>query len=116
MAVNKPITISYASPASPDAVSFNTIWIMTLDGEPPTGFPVEAYLSISQKQRRRLLLSLEHGLTWNDTDKSVHVLIRNGQLSFIRDDSEMDYEFWIVWDNTNLQRIAYGTVLAVRVD
>ncbi|WP_140419333.1 hypothetical protein [Sphingobium sp. Z007] len=116
MAVNKPITISYATPASDDAVSFNTIWVITLNGVSPTGSPVEAYLSISQNHRRKLLLSLENGLTWNDTDKSVHVLIRNGQLSFIRDDSEMGYEFWIVWDNTNLQRIAYGTVTAVRVD
>lgn len=116
MAVNKPFTINYATPASPDAVSFNALWFITLSDAPPTGDAIEAYLSISQNGRRKLLLSLGDGLTWNETDKSVHILIRNGQLSFIRDDSEMEYEFWVVWDNNNLQPIANGAVKAVRVD
>ena len=117
VAENKPIELRYYSEAPDDATVFVRIWQLNQDGttNPVTGTVTTAGFHINSGKKQFLTLTLGNGLTWNDTDKLLGIRITNDQLSFIREDTELKYEAFVVWDNGEAQTIREGTVTAVRV-
>lgn len=115
----KPIELRAYNPAASGSLVFNQVWRLVTQSEPVSATIVEAHFHVrdtsSGKARTKLELSLGNGLTWNDANKSVHIKITNDQVSFIRETSEMDYSFYVVWDYGAIQTIREGTVTAVRV-
>ena len=117
MAENKPIEVRYYSLAPDDATVFLRIWQLHAAGttDPVTRSVTTAGFHINQGKKQYLTLSLGDGLSWNDTDKLLSVRITNGQVPFIREDTQLKYECFVVWDNGETQTIREGTVNAVRV-
>jgi len=104
VAENKPIELRYYSEAPDDATVFLRIWKLTTAG---------FHVNLGRKQY--LKLTLGNGLTWDDTTKSLHIHITNEQTAFIREDGELQYEAFVVWNDGEAQTIREGTVTAVRV-
>jgi len=120
VAENKPIEVRYYRLAPDDATVFIAVWKLTKAGttDPVDGTVVSAGFHInqgSQGKRQYLTLSLDNGLSWNDEEKALAIQITNSQVPFIREDSELAYECFVVWDNGEAQTIREGTVTAVRV-
>ncbi len=117
MAENKPIELRYYRLAPDDATVFLRIWKLTTAGttEPVPRSVVSAGFHVNLGRRQYLTLTLEDGLTWNDTDKSLTIRITNSQTAFIREDGELNYESFVVWNDGETQTIREGTVTAVRV-
>lgn len=117
MAENKPIELRYYRLAPDDATVFLRIWKLT---DPATGQPVErtavsAGFHVNLGRRQYLTLTLDDGLTWDDTTKSLNIRITNQQTAFIREDGELQYEAFVVWNDGETQPLREGTVTAVRV-
>lgn len=110
-----PIELRAYNPAAPGALVYNRIWGLVTQSEPVPASIVEAHFHVRDNGRTKLQLSLGNGLTWNDVNKSVHIQITNEQVAFIRDTSEMDYSFYVVWDHGAVQTLKEGTVTAVKV-
>lgn len=117
MAENKPIEVRYYRLAPDDAAVFLRVWKLTKAGtaDPVEGTVVSAGFHINQGKRQYLTLTLGDGLSWNDVEKALAIQITNGQVPFIREDTELAYECFVVWDNGEAQTIREGTVTAVRV-
>lgn len=100
-----------------DTVVFTSIWGLVASGtsDPITNNPTSIHLDLVVEGRTRLALSLGSGLTWNPVTKQVSIEITNAQTSFIRDDGQIEYAFYVVWDYGQAQTIREGTVSAVRV-
>lgn len=117
MAENQPIELRYYRLAPDDATVFLRIWKLTTAGttDPVARSVISAGFHVNLGRKQYLTLSLGEGLTWNDTDKSLSIRITNDQLPFIREDTELQYEAFVVWDDGEAQTIREGTVTAVRV-
>lgn len=117
MAENKPIELRYYRIAPQDASVFTRVWKLNAAGtsDAVTGTVVAAGFHINAGRKQFLTLSLGAGLTWNDSEKLLGIRITNSQLSFIREDAQLSYECFVVWDNGETQTIREGTVNAVRV-
>lgn len=118
MAENKTIEVRYYGPASEDFVTYTSKLALT---NPGSGSPIEfsvrdAHFRISRNERILLDLTLNDNIVWNDGEKSIYVFIRNSELGFIRADTELNYSWWVVWENGTSQTLREGTVTAVRVD
>lgn len=117
MAVNKPIEVRYYRLAPDDATVFLKVWQLNQAGQqtPVTQTVTEAGFHINNGRKQYLTLTLDDGLGWDDEDKTLVVRITNDQVSFIREDTELQYECFVVWDDGQAQTITEGTVAAVRV-
>lgn len=117
MAENKTIEIRYTVLAPNEATAFVAAYQLNLDGSAITGTVTDAGFHINDIETGRkqyLTLTLGNGLTWNDTDKVLTVVIRNEQMSFVRKDADYHYEAFVVLNNKT-DTIREGTVTAVRV-
>lgn len=103
------------NPASAGSLVFKQLWKLTTKGEPVSKAPLEAHFHVRDNGRTKLKLSLGNGLTWIDQFKAVFIQITNEQVSFIRENSEMDYSFYVVWDHGAVETLKEGTVTAVKV-
>lgn len=117
MAENKPIEVRYYRLAPDDATVFIAAWKLTKAGtdELVEGSVVSAGFHINQGKKQYLTLSLDNGVSWNDEAKVLAIQITNSQVPFIREDTELAYECFVVWDDGEAQTIREGTVTAVRV-
>ncbi|MCC4257015.1 hypothetical protein [Sphingobium lactosutens] len=117
MAENKPIELRYYSEAPDDATVFLRIWKLTTAGttDPVDRIVTVAGFHVNLGRKQYLKLTLGNGLTWDDTTKSLHIHITNEQTAFIREDGELQYEAFVVWNDGEAQTIREGTVTAVRV-
>lgn len=117
MAENKTIEVRYTALAPKEAVAFAAAYQLNLDGEAITGTVTSAGFHINDAETGRkqyLTLTLENGLTWDDTNKVLTVVILNEQLAFIRRDTDYHYEAFVVLNNKT-ETIREGTATAVRV-
>ncbi|MBT0668406.1 hypothetical protein HT136_08490 [Novosphingobium profundi] len=118
MADSEEIILEYFYPGSDTAKSFEEYWEMQDDetGELIDFDPTAAFLSISQDGRRLKLFTLGDGLIWITETKSMYLSFLNNQLRFIREDSSMEFNFWIETPDGAIKSIIEnGTVTAVRV-
>ncbi|KKI22554.1 hypothetical protein [Sphingomonas sp. Ag1] len=93
----RDIELRSYSTAAEGSLVFNRIWQLRLaDGTPITREIGEAYFVVLDEGRTKLKLSLGNGLTWDDASKSILIQITNEQVRFIRDDTTMEYAFYIV--------------------
>lgn len=100
-----------------ETVVFSSVWSLVTSGtsDPVANNPVRVHLDLVVDGRVRSALTLSDGLTWNPTTKQVSIEIKNGQTAFIRDDGQIEYAFYVVWDYGQAQTLREGTVNAVRV-
>lgn len=117
MLYSEPIEVDYIRLAPDDAIVFKIVLKFLEAG---TDLPVdrsvtEAGFHINTGKKQYLTLTLGEGLGWDDTEKALVAFIRNSQVSFIREDSELEYEGFVVWDDGYAETIMKGTVEAVRV-
>jgi hypothetical protein len=115
------IIFEYFSIGSPDAPSFEEFWdvVDRQTGEPVEDNPSAFYLTLStddEFRRRVLTLKIGDGLTWSEVEKSVHIVIPNSKLRFIRSDMSLLLSFWCETETGELDAIETNrTVQAVRV-
>jgi hypothetical protein len=117
VAENKSIEVRYTVLAPNEATAFVAAYQLHLDGAVITGTVTDAGFHINDIETGRkqyLTLTLGNGLTWNDSDKVLTVVILNEQVSFVRRDADYHYEAFVVINNKT-ETIREGTVTAVRV-
>ena len=117
MAENQPIELRYYRLAPDDATVFLRIWKLTTAGttDPVARSVISAGFHVNLGRKQYLTLTLGDGLTWDDTTKSLSIRITNQQTAFIREDGELQYEAFVVWNDGETQPLREGTVTAVRV-
>lgn len=115
MVDTQDIELRSYSAALAGSLVFNRIWRLQTDGALVPDTAAEAYFCILDNGREKLRLSLGAGLTWDDTDKSILIQITNEQVSFIRQDTTMEYNLYVVWQRGDVQTIREGAVNALRV-
>ncbi len=97
MVENRDIELRSYSTAAAGSLVFNRIWqLRQSDGSPINREIAEAYFVVLEEGRAKLKLSLGNGLTWDDADKSILIQITNEQVRFIREDTTMEYAFYVV--------------------
>lgn len=114
----RDIELRSYSTAAEGSLVFNRIWqLRQNDGTPIATEIGEAYFVVLNEGQVRLKLSLGSGLTLNPEDKSVLIQITNEQVRFIREDTTMEYAFYIVSPapSGKIIPISEGAVNALRV-
>lgn len=115
MVETKTIELRRYNPAAAGSLVFNQIWRLRTGSEVISSDIAQAFLVVIEDGRKKLELSLGNGLTWDATEKSIHIQVTNEQVAFIKADTSLEYSFYVVWQHGDVQTIREGTVDAVKV-